>query len=54
MRGIKHPMTDEIYEVSDDGKTSLSLAMLVPASSPLADNGFQVISKQPTHIYVAG
>ena len=21
MRGIKHPMTDEIYEVSDDGQT---------------------------------
>ena len=31
-------------------KPSLSLAMLVPASLPLADNGFLVNSKQPTHI----
>ena len=50
MRGIKHPMTDEIYEVSDDGQNVIVTAMLVPASSPLADNGFQVTSKQPTHI----
>ena len=53
MRGIKHPMTDEIYEVSDDGKIIVT-GNAGPASLPLVDNGFQVTSKQPTHIYVVG